>query len=71
MVEGQTTQWTTEKGQKNKQRSTKQTRKAKVRETGTPLSPRGAPRCPGRVGSLNLRRTRFWITSNFCLMYDW
>jgi hypothetical protein len=39
MVEGQTTQWTTEKGQKEKQRSTKQTRKAKVRETGTPLKP--------------------------------
>ena len=39
MVEGQTKQWTTEKGQKEKQRSTKQTRKAKVRETGTPLIP--------------------------------
>jgi hypothetical protein len=62
MVEGQTKQWTTEKGQKEKQRSTKQTRKAKVRETGTPLIPGYRLRCRRRVGISNLRRTRFWIT---------
>ena len=62
MVEGQTKQWTTEKGQKEKQRSTKQTRKAKVRETGTPLIPGYTLRCRRRVGISNLRRTRFWIT---------
>ena len=62
MVEGQTTQWTTEKRQKEKQRSTKQTRKAKVRETGTPLKQGCTLRSPRLVGISNLRRTRFWIT---------
>ena len=47
MEEEQTTQWPKEKGQKDKQRSTKQhTRKTKDRVTRTPLKTRvdsGAP----------------------------
>ena len=39
--EEQTTQWPTEKVQKNKQRSTKHTYKTKDRVTRTPLKNRG------------------------------
>ena len=39
--EEQTTQWSTEKVQKNKQRSTKHTYKTKDRVTRTPLKNRG------------------------------
>ena len=38
--EEQTTQWPKEKGQKDKQRSTKHTHKTKDRVTRTPLKPR-------------------------------
>ena len=37
--EGQTTQWSKKKGQKDKQRSTKHTHKTKDRITRTPLKP--------------------------------
>jgi len=40
--EEQTTQWPTEKVQKNKQRSTKHTYKTKDRVTRTPFKNRGA-----------------------------
>jgi len=40
-IEGQTTQWPKEKGQKDKQRSTKYTHKTKDRVTRTPTQNRG------------------------------
>ena len=46
IAEEQTTQWPKEKGQKDKQRSTKHTHKTKDRVTQTPLKPgvnSGAP----------------------------
>ena len=49
--EEQTTQWSKEKVQKDKQRSTKHTHKAKDRVTRTPLKPDGKLRCSGRVSS--------------------
>ena len=49
--EEQTTQWTKEKGQKDKQRSTKHTYKTKDRVTRTPLKTRGERRCSGRLSS--------------------
>jgi hypothetical protein len=49
--EEQTTQWPKEKGQKNKQRSTKHAYKTKNRVTRTPLKRGGELRCSGRVGS--------------------
>jgi hypothetical protein len=49
--EEQTTQWPTEKVQKDKQRSTKHTHKTKDRVTQTPLKTWGEFRCSGRVGS--------------------
>ena len=49
-MEGQTTQWPKEKGQKYKQRSTKHTYKTKDRVTRTPLKTGGELRCSGRVG---------------------
>ena len=49
--EEQTTQWPNEKVQKDKQRSTKYTHKAKDRVTRTPLKPGGELRCSGGVGS--------------------
>jgi len=49
--EGQTTQWPKEKGQKDKQRSTKHRHKTKDRVTRTPLKTCGELRCPGRVSS--------------------
>jgi len=49
--EEQTTQWSKEKGQKDKQRSTKHTHRNKDRVTGTPLKTEGELRCSGRVGS--------------------
>jgi hypothetical protein len=47
----QTTQWPKEKVQKDKQRSTKHTYKAKDRVTRTPLKTGGELRCSGRVSS--------------------
>ena len=41
MEEGQTTQWPKEKGQNDKQRSTKQIHKTKDRVTRTPLKTGG------------------------------
>ena len=49
--EEQTTQWSKEKVQQDKQRSTKYTHKAKDRVTRTPLNTGGELRCTGRVGS--------------------
>ena len=50
-IEEQTTQWPKEKGQKNKQRSTKHTHKTKDRITRIPFKTGGELRCSGRVGS--------------------
>ena len=47
--EEQTTQWPKEKGQKDKQRSTKHTYKTKDRVTRIPLQTGGELRCSGRV----------------------
>ena len=49
--EKQTIQWPKEKVQTNKQRSTKQTHKAKDGVTRTPLKTGGERRCFGRVSS--------------------
>ena len=49
--EKQTTQWSKEKVQKDKQRSTKHTHKTKDGVTRTSLKTRGELRCSGRVGS--------------------
>ena len=49
--EEQTTQWSKEKIQKDKQRSTKHTYKTKYRVTRTPLKTGGELRCSGRVSS--------------------
>ena len=49
--EEQTTQWSKEKVQKDKQRSTKHTYKTKDRGTRIPLKPGGELRCSGRVSS--------------------
>jgi hypothetical protein len=49
--EGQTTQWPKEKGQKDKQRSTKYTHKTKEHATLTSLKIWGELRFTGRVGS--------------------
>jgi hypothetical protein len=49
--EEQTTQWPKEKGQKDKQRSTKHTYKTKDRVTRTPLKTGGELRSSGRVSS--------------------
>jgi hypothetical protein len=46
---GQTTQWPKEKGQKDKQQSTKHTHKTKDQVTPTPLKTRGALMCTRRV----------------------
>jgi hypothetical protein len=48
--EEQTTQWTKEKVQKDKQRSTKHIYKSNDRVTRTPLNTGGELRCSGRVG---------------------
>jgi hypothetical protein len=49
--EEQTTQWTKEKVQKDKQRSTKHTHKTKDRVTRTLLKTGGELWCSGRVSS--------------------
>ena len=49
--EKQTTQWPKEKEQKDKQRSSKHTYKAKDRVTWTPLKTGGELRCSGRMSS--------------------
>jgi len=46
MEEGQTTQWPKEKGQKDKQRSTKHTYKTKNRVTRNPLKTGGEFKLP-------------------------
>jgi hypothetical protein len=52
--EEQTTQWTIEKVQKDKQWSTKHTYKTKDRATRTPLKPREI--------------TEFWLRQAFCFL---
>jgi hypothetical protein len=47
--EAQTTQWPKEKGQKDKQRSTKHTYTTKDRVTRTPQKNGGEHRCSGKV----------------------
>ena len=49
--EEQTTQWSKEKVQKDKQRSTKHTYKTKDRVTQTPVKTGGELRCSGKVSS--------------------
>ena len=49
--EEQRTQWSKEKVQKDKQRSTKHTYKTKDRVTWTPLETGGELRCSGRIDS--------------------
>jgi hypothetical protein len=49
-----TTQWPKERGQKDKQQSTKHTYKTKDRVTRTPLKTRRELRCSGRVSSSTL-----------------
>ena len=49
--EEQKTQWSNEKVQKDKQRSSKHTHKTKDRVTQTPLKTGDELRCFGRVGS--------------------
>ena len=49
--EEQTTQWSKEKVQKDKQRSTKHTHKTKDRVTRTPLKTGDELRCCGRISS--------------------
>ena len=49
--EEQTTQWSKEKVQKDKQRSTKHTHKTKDRVTRTQLKTGGELRCSGRVSN--------------------
>ena len=51
MEDEQTTQWPKEKGQKDKQRSTKHTHKTKDRVTRTPLKTGGGLRCSGRLSN--------------------
>jgi len=46
-----------EKGQKDKQRSTKHTHKTKDRLTGTPLKTGGELGCSGRLSFVPLTRT--------------
>jgi hypothetical protein len=50
-MEGQTTQWPKEKGQKDTQRSTKRTHKTKDRVTRTALKTGGVCRCSGRIST--------------------
>ena len=50
-IEEQTTQWSKETVQRDKQRSTKHTHKTKDRVTRTPLKTGGELRCSGRVSS--------------------
>ena len=49
--EEQTTQWPKEKGQKDKQQSTKHTYKTKDKLTQTPQKPGGDLKCSGMVNS--------------------
>jgi len=50
-IRNRITQWPKEKGQKDKQRSTKHTYKTKDRVTRTPPKTGGELRCSGRVSS--------------------
>jgi LysM repeat protein len=71
--EEQTTQWPKEKGQKDKQRSTKHTHKTKDRITRTPLKTGGVLRCSGRVGSscstIDTRRVN--LVANPVIRHEW
>jgi hypothetical protein len=69
-LEGQTIQWSKEKGQKGKQRSTKHTHKTKDRVTRTPLKTGSEFRCSERVSSscstsgthcINLIDSNCWV----------
>jgi hypothetical protein len=60
--EKQTTQWPKEKGQKDKQRSTKHTYKPIDRVTRTPLKTGGELRCSGRGNTIF---QSLWFLSGF------
>ena len=68
--EEQTTQWSKEKVQKDKQRSTKYTYKTKDRVTRTPLITGSEIRCSGRLSSScstsdTHRVTHIYMTTHF------
>ena len=71
--EGQTIQWPNEKGQKGKQRSTKQTHITKDRVAWTPLKTGTELRCFGRVSSYcstsDTRRVN--LVTNSVISHDW
>ena len=71
--EEQTTQWSSEKVQKDKQLSTKHTYKTKERITQTPLKTGGQLRCSGRVGSsCSTRDTRrVNLVTNPVISHEW
>ena len=73
--EEQTTQYPKEKGQKDKQRSTKHTYKTKDRVTRIPLKTVGELRCWGRVSfpssTSGTRRVKLFGSNGFCLNIIW
>ena len=71
--EEQTTQWPEEKGQKDKQLSTKHTHKTKDRATRTPLKSWGELRCSGRVGSSSSTSDtrRVNLVTNSVISHEW
>jgi len=71
--EEQTTQWSNEKVQKDKQRSTKHTYKTKDRVTRTPLKTGGELRCSERVSSsCSISGTRrVNLVTNPVLSHEW
>jgi hypothetical protein len=66
-LEGQTIQWSKEKGQKGKQRSTKHTHKTEDRVTRTLLKTGSKLGCSGRVGSSC--STRYFYSWIFIVLY--
>ena len=65
----QTTQWSKEKAQNDKQRSTKHTYKTKDRVTRTPLQTRGEQRCSGRVS--RSCSTSVNLVTNLVISREW
>jgi hypothetical protein len=72
-IDEQTTQWPNEKGQKDKQRSTKHEHKTKDRVTRTPLKTGGEFRCSGRVGSIwsTVGTRRINLVTNLVISHEW
>jgi hypothetical protein len=71
--EEETTQWSKENKQKDKQRSTKHTYITKDRVTRTPLKTGGELRCSGRVGSscFTSRTRRGNLVTNPVISREW